>query len=120
MENQSTAQPKVPVKLVFDHKDIEDNKVISAIGYLGILFLVPLLMKKDSKFATFHAKQALILFVVEVLLSFVNIVPFLGQIIWALGMIVCVLVSLLALIQTLNGKAWEIPYISEYAKKINI
>jgi hypothetical protein len=50
-------------------KDAEDNRVMAAIGYLGILFLVPLLVKKDSPFAQFHAKQGLALFVFAVIIS---------------------------------------------------
>ena len=42
-------------------KDVEENKAMAAIGYLGILFLIPLLANKDSPFAQYHAKQGMVL-----------------------------------------------------------
>ncbi|EKD47008.1 MAG: hypothetical protein ACD_66C00259G0004, partial [uncultured bacterium] len=46
-----------------DKKDIEDNKVLAALSYIFILCFVPLLLARDSKFAQYHAKQGLVLFV---------------------------------------------------------
>ncbi len=44
----------------FDSKDIEDNKYISLLSYLGVLVFVPMFVKKDSKFARFHSNQGLV------------------------------------------------------------
>jgi uncharacterized membrane protein len=96
-----------------DKQDIEQNKVLAAVGYLGILFLIPLLAAKQSKFAQFHAKQGLVLFALEVILGFI---PFLG---WALELVLLV-VSIYALVQALQGQWWELPYLGQYAKKINL
>jgi hypothetical protein len=52
-------QPNIPPSA--DQKDIQDNKAITYLSYIGLLFLVPMLAKKESKFAMFHAKQGLIL-----------------------------------------------------------
>ena len=58
--------------MLFDPQDIKKNKKIAAIGYIGILCFIPLLLKPNSRFAHFHAKQGLILFIAEVLISFAN------------------------------------------------
>ena len=50
------------------NKEIEDGKIWAFIGYWWILFLVPLLGKKDNKFALFHGKQGLVLFAFAVLI----------------------------------------------------
>ena len=99
-----------------DKKDIEDNKMMAAIGYIGILFLVPLLAAKQSKFAQFHAKQGMVLFIVDVAVSFIAWIPLVG---WALGLAALV-VSIYAAVQALNGQYWELPYLGQYAKKINL
>ena len=65
----------------FDAKDVADNKAVAALSYISILFLVPLLLKKDSPFAKAHAKQGLILFLFEVVVSFL---PMLNMILWRL------------------------------------
>ena len=54
-------------------KQIDENKVIAAIGYFGILCLLPLILKKDSPFAQFHGKQGLVLLIAFVLLWGVNV-----------------------------------------------
>lgn len=115
--NQQTnqEQPKI-----MDLKDIADNKLFAAIGYLGILCFVPLFLKKDSLYAQFHGRQALVLFIAEIIVSFVNIIPFLGQLIWFFGSIVFLIVSVMGIIKAWQGECWEIPLISGYARKISL
>lgn len=100
--------------------DIEDNKVIAAISYIGILCLVPLLAKKESAFAQFHGKQGLVLFIVWVVVGIVAMIPFIGWVIAPLASIALLVVSLIGLVQTLGGKYWKLPYLAEYAEKIKL
>ena len=44
-------------------ENTENLKILAAIGYLGILFLVPYLTNPKSEFAVFHANQGLLLFI---------------------------------------------------------
>jgi uncharacterized membrane protein len=101
---------------MFDKKDIEENKFIAAFSYIGILFLIPLLAKKDSKFCQEHAKQGLILFLVWIIGSFVFWFPLIG---WALGLAV-LLANIVAFVKALSGEFWEIPVLGELRKKINL
>jgi fumarate reductase subunit D len=116
---QQPPQPKPTVR-TFDPKDIDDNKILAAIGYLGILCFIPLLLKKDSAFCQYHGKQALVLFIAEIVVSFVNIIPFLGQLIWMVASLAFLAVSIIALIKTIQGEEWEIPYLGQFAEKIKI
>lgn len=97
-------------------KDVEENKAVAALSYAWILCLVPLLGKRDSKFAQFHAKQGLVLFVVELAAGLVVWFPFFGQLLM-LGLIV---VSVMGIVKTVNGEWWKIPYIYEWSKKFNL
>lgn len=112
-ENTTPVAAPVEAKLVFDQKDIADNKFIAALSYLGILFLVPLLVKKESPFAQFHAKQGLVLCIAFFVFSFI---PFLG---WMVNLFLLVVV-IIALIKTLSGEAWELPFVKDVVKKLNI
>jgi len=38
-------------------KRVREKDLTAILSYLGILFLVPLLVSKDNPFAQFHAKQ---------------------------------------------------------------
>ena len=96
-----------------------EEKLLAAIGYLGILFLVPLLAKKESKFCQFHAKQGLVLFIADVILYFVGWIPFLGWVILAVGGIFVLILVIMGIINAANGKYWEMPVLGQYAKKFN-
>ena len=97
-------------------KDIEQNKTIAALSYAWILCLVPLLGKRNSKFAQFHAKQGLVLFIIEIAGSLLMWFPIFGQ----LFMLLLVIVSVMGIIKTLNGEWWKIPYVYNWSKKINL
>lgn len=107
------AQDQAPVS---DEKDIEDNKLIAALSYLGILVLIPLLAKKESKFAQFHAKQGLVFLGVFIIGMFVFWIPLIGWILW----LTVVVFDIIAIVQALSGKYWKVPVIGDLAKKINL
>lgn len=102
--------------LLEQQRDITENKLVAALSYVWILCLVPLLLKKNSEYCQFHAKQGLVLFVVEVLGWLVMWIPFIGFI---LGILIVIL-AILGFINALQGKYWDMPFLSEYAKKINL
>lgn len=110
--NKETGAPKI----VFSENDIHENKGVAAIGYLNILFLIPLLLKKDSPFAQFHAKQGLYLFVIFFIGQIIFWIPLFG---WALFLFFLV-VNIYAFFQTLSGKAWEVPGASWFIEKLNL
>lgn len=93
-------------------KDVENNKVVAGLSYIWILFLLPMLLKRDSKYCQFHAKQGLILFI----LSFLTWIPFFG---WLLGLAI-IIVSVIGIVKTLAGEWWKIPYIYQWSEKINL
>ena len=89
-------------------------------SYLSILCLVPLLLKKDNKFALYHGKQGLILFIWLVAASIVAPIPFLGWAIWIVSAILIVALSTIGIIQVLMEKYGKMSYISNIAAKISI
>ncbi len=107
---QGTVIPK------FDPKDVEDNRVVAAIGYLGLLCLVPLLAARGSRFAQEHAKQGLILCCAWIIGSFGFWIPLFG---W-LAALLLFIVNAYAFLVCLNGRFWEVPYIGKYREKINL
>lgn len=98
--------------MVPDQKDVEANKIFAVLSYLGILVLVPLLAKKDSRFAMFHAKQGLVLLIawaIGWLLSFI----FIGFIID----VVLIIFSIWGLVNAATGKMTKLPVIGDLATK---
>jgi len=97
-----------------------DDKIIAAIGYIWILFLIPLFLKKNNKYCLFHAKQGLVLFVAGIILMVINIIPVLGWLISFFGWIIIVIFSILGFINALQGREWKLPFLSSFAEKINL
>lgn len=97
-----------------------EERLFAAIGYLGILCLVPLLLKKKSAFAQHHGKQGLMILLVWLGLWVGMIVPILGQIVWTLGSIVLVIFIILGMLHAFQGRMWDMPVLGEYAKKIKL
>jgi len=103
-------------KKVFTDSDVENNRNVAALSYIWILFLVPLLGKKQSKFAQFHAKQGLVLFIIELVASLFAWFPFFGQLL----ILALIVISVIGIVKAFNGQWWKIPYIYEWSKKINL
>jgi uncharacterized membrane protein len=97
-----------------DKKDVEENSMMAALAYVWALCLVPLIFKRKSKFAQFHAKQGLLLFAVEIVGAWFFPIPIIG---WALGLLVMIL-AILGIVNALSGNFWEMPFIGQYAKKL--
>jgi uncharacterized membrane protein len=97
--------------MTFTPEEIEDGKMFAGIGYLGILFLIPLLAKKDNKFAMAHAKQGLVLFIAWIPV----LIPFVG---WLWG-IFCLVCMIMGLINAFGGKYAKLPLLGSIAEKLN-
>lgn len=120
-------------------KDIETNKGISLISYLGPLCFIPFLLGKESKFVSYHAKQGLNLFIFEVIFGFISYflkaliqVPkmcnILGDFQYECGVVsplwltlpitlvelFFASISLIGIIYACQGKAKEVPVIGKF------
>lgn len=98
----------------------QDVKLFAAVGYLGFLCFVPLYYKKGNKFARFHGKQALVLFILELAAGVISIVPAVGDLISRFAFVVFGLLSLIGILKVLMEEYWEMPVIYEISTRINI
>ena len=94
----------------------QDVKILSAIGYIGLLFLVPYLVKPKDKFAVFHANQGLLLLVATVVINAIgSIIPVIGWfIILPLGGIFTLVLFILGIISALKGEEKRLPLIGNF------
>lgn len=98
---------------IFD-ADVQENKTLAAFSYLYILCLIPLLLKRDSKFVQFHAKQGLVLFAGEVILHFVFWIPIIGWILF----LMTIIIAAVGCLKAYNGEWWKGPFIYKWSQKI--
>ncbi|MBR0599063.1 hypothetical protein [Sinanaerobacter chloroacetimidivorans] len=120
---QSEVKDGIPVE-IFDTDDIQQNKTMAGLAYL--LFFLPLVVCKDSKFGRFHANQGLLLLILSVggymVLSIFTTI--LATITWRLFGVVSLLYGLFSLailallifglVNGLNGKVRELPVIGRF------
>lgn len=105
----------------FDPQDINDNKGMSVLAYIGILFLIPLLACPNSRFARYHTNQGLVLFLLELAIGVVTsifaFIPVIGLIIGgllsAVGGIFTLVLMIMGIINAAQGQAKELPLIGK-------
>ena len=100
-----------------DPQDVQANKVMAILAYLGLLVFIPLFAAKESRFARFHTNQGLILCIVgfliwlaSMVLSFVS--PFFGFI--SLLNFVILIFAIIGIVNAANGQMKELPLIGKF------
>ena len=96
----------------YDAQDIEKNKVMALLAY--IIFLIPLLAAKDSKFARFHTNQGLVLFLGGIIASVVAVIPVIGWIVAPIAGLAITVLAIIGILNALNGRAKELPVIGKF------
>lgn len=102
-----------------ESQEVLDGKAYAILAYLWILCLIPLILKKDNRFALFHAKQGLVIFLAEIIIGFVGVIPVLGWMILFFGTLLFGILSLVGIVQVLMGQYFKMPVIGDIAEKIN-
>ncbi|HAR96012.1 MAG TPA: hypothetical protein DCR97_08645 [Deltaproteobacteria bacterium] len=94
-----------------DLEDVEKNKAMAILSY--IIFFIPLIAARESKFALYHANQGLVLFLAAVVINIVGgIVPFIGWfIILPFGWIAVVILAIIGIINASKGLMKPLPLI---------
>ena len=97
--------------------EVKEGKFFAVIAYIGFLCIVGLLLKRENKFALYHGKQGLALFVLEVAGFILSIIPLLA---WlkTIGFALVLLVSLWGAFKAWQGSYARIPLVSAIADKI--
>lgn len=108
----------------FDAKDIEQNKTMAALAYL--LFFLPLIVCKDSKYGRFHANQGLLLLILSITgyLAVTILTSILIAFTWRMFGFISLLYNIYGLfifalvvygaVNGLNGNAKELPVIGKF------
>jgi uncharacterized membrane protein len=97
--------------------DIDERRIMASLAYLGVLVFVPLIMRRDDPFITWHVKQGLVILgglILALLAALWS--PRLGNALFLLLLVV----DIVALVQTLVGRRWKIPVIGNLAEKFRI
>lgn len=101
---------------MYDTQDIQDNKIWAALSYVGILFILPLIINSgSSRYGKYHANQGLILFLTDIVVgiasAILGMIPVLGGILSALLSLCLFALMIIGIINAVNGKAKQLPLI---------
>jgi uncharacterized membrane protein len=89
--------------------DVELNKDMAALSYLFVMSVIVYWVRKESAFARFHSKQAMILFVLSILVWFI---PVLGRILE----LIVVAGAVYGFLCAAHGQWKEVPFIGPLAR----
>lgn len=94
-----------------EQADVEAKKAMAILAY--ILFLIPLLAARDSRFATYHANQGLVLFLAMLAVNIVGaIIPLVGWlIITPFGNLAIFILAVIGIVNAAKGQAKPLPLI---------
>lgn len=101
-----------------NEQEIRDGRFFAIIAYVSFLCIITLVLKKDNKFALYHARQGLVLFVMEVAAFILSIIPLLGWLIGVFGYALFLLVSIWGILQAGLGIYCRIPVVTEISEKV--
>jgi uncharacterized membrane protein len=113
MTDNTTPKTALP-----EAKEIHDGRFLASVAYWMILCILPLLLMKHNKFAVYHGKQGLVLFIIFIVAFILGTIPFLGWIIFRIVCLAYILFALWGTFQALSGKYSRIPFVSRIADKI--
>ena len=114
-EAEKKESKKEDAKPVATKEDIEKNKVMGVLAYIGLLVLVPLLAAKDSPFAQFHANQGIILLIFGFIVGVAAGVPIIGWFLIApFGSIFVFVLAIMGIINAAQGEMKELPLIGGF------
>ena len=117
MDSSTREQSEVTKAL---NPDIAEGKFFAVVGYLAILCFVPLFLKRDNKFAQFHGRQGLILFILELAAAMLVVVPVVGEVIFRLAWFVFSVFSLAGIVKVLMNEYWEMPVVHQISSKVTL
>jgi len=82
----------------------------------AIIFLV-VAPYNQKAFIRFHCWQSIFLNIGLFAVTFINIIPFLGQIIFLIGFLVLFVAWVIVLMRALKGDRYKLPFIGDFAEK---
>lgn len=93
----------------------QGEKLLAMLGYIGFLCVLPLAIKPKSEFCQHHGKQGLVLCLIFILFGWLGWLG--GGMAILLGLI-HVGLALWGIVNAKSGAMWNMPMVSEVAKKL--
>ena len=113
--NTSTSAPTPSAEITKSSLVPQDEKLLSALGYISFLCVLPLALRQKSEFCQFHGKQGLVITLIFILFAWLGWMSVAMAILIGL---IHVVIAGLGLVSAFRGKKWKIPIIAQMAQKL--
>jgi uncharacterized membrane protein len=97
----------------------EEGRMAAILSYIPLLCFIPLLNMKENKDARFHARQGVLLFLIE-LIAVIFLIDGISDFVFKAILIVGIILSIAGIYFSLQGKSYKIPIIGDLAEKSNL
>ena len=91
----------------------KNSKLLAALSYLSVFFVLPLLFNRDDRFSVYHAKQGAVLFLFGILARLLGFFPIIGAVL-KLFKLFCIYKGMS---NAINGIIQPLPYIGQLGEK---
>jgi fumarate reductase subunit D len=96
-----------------------NSSLIAVLSYIGPLVIFPALMGKNDPFIKFHAKQGLVVFVIEVAMWFLGSMFYPFWMILQIVHLATLVLSIIGIVNVVQGKQQELPLVGQFSKYFN-
>ncbi len=94
---------------------VNDDKLWSILSYIPILCLIPLLQEETNSELRLHARQGVVLMLLEILIC-ILLIPGVTTVLFSVGLLICIVFALIGAFNASQSKYWRIPVISDIAE----
>lgn len=94
----------------------DEGRMAAIMAYIPILCFVPLLSMKDSKEARFHARQGVMLFLIEVV-AILFLFDVISDLVFKGILLVAAALSVAGIVFAVQGRNYKLPIIGDLAEK---
>ena len=94
---------------------VNDDKLWSILSYIPILCLIPLLQEETDSELRLHARQGVVLMLLEILIC-ILLIPGVTNLLFSVGLVICIVLAFIGAFNAFQGKYWRIPVISDIAE----
>ena len=94
----------------------EEGRMAAIMSYIPILCFVPLLNMKENKEARFHARQGVMLFLIE-LIAAIFLIDGISDFVFKAVLIIAAALAVFGIYFALQGKNYKLPIIGDLVQK---
>lgn len=125
VESEVIEEKKVDNTGNSNQNDQSNTILFSILSYIGILWLIPLLVEKNDKVVRFHVNQGIVLFIFDIIGSiavgilsaifvFIPVISFLGVVIASLFGNLCFVLMIIGIVNAANKSEKPLPIIGKF------